>query len=239
MRKDILPEKEYESCFGEQYGHPAFGVIEMVHVMGGNNVLFGSSVTHPGTVSITIKTASLIKDHGRERHSSAGGEVLIGFEMSHAQFVDFVSSPGRGSGIPVTLRTVRKGAVEHPPGIKMVDSFVESTRRSIEQNVLDQIEQMTEQLEAIEAHLDSGKLSKKELRGRIATMKCMFGNLPVNLGYSIERAKETVENIATSAKVDVEAFLAGRIRSLGIKSIEALASPEDSSNERPSLPGGD
>lgn len=62
MRKDILPEKEYESCFGEQYGHPAFGVIE----------------------------------------------------MSHAQFVDFVSSPGRGSGIPVTLRTVRKGAVEHP-----------------------------------------------------------------------------------------------------------------------------
>lgn len=37
-----------------------------------------------------------------------------------------------------------------------------------------------------------------------------FGNLPANLGYSIECAKETVESIAASAKVDVEAFLFAR-----------------------------
>lgn len=234
MRGAILPEKiigHDESIYGERYTHPAFGVVTMAHQQGGRNVLFGSDVVHPGTVSIQIKTAELNRSSSRDWYSSVGGEVLIEFEMSHAQFVDFVSSPGRGEGTPVTLSIVRKGPVEFVPAIKMVESKTDSLKRQIEKEVLEKIQDISERIAAVEAHLDSGKLSKKELREQINEMKHMVRNMPSNLGYAVSCAKETVDDIATSAKVDVESFLASRVRALGLKTIEDFKRLENKREE--------
>lgn len=219
--EDILPEKiEGDGRFGERFTHPAFGVITMSHPVGGKTVLFGTDVPHPGTVSIQIKTAELSRSSSRDWYSSAGGQVLLEFEMSHSQFVDFVSSPGRGEGTPVTLRIARKGPIDFLPGIKLVESKTESVKRQIESEVMEQVRSISDRISAIEAHLDSGKLSKKEIREKIVDMKHMIRNLPSNLGYSVGCAKEAIDRVADSAKVDVEAFLASRIRSIGLKTID-------------------
>lgn len=223
MQEDILPEKVLDhnkDRFGDRYSHPAFGVITMSHPVGGRTTLFGSDVQHPGTVSIQIKTAKLYRSSSRDWHSSVGGEVLVDFEMSHSQFVNFVSSAGRGEGTPITLRISRKGPVEFLPGIKMVEAKTESTKRQIEQDVAAQLEEIANRIAAIEAHLDSGKLSKKEIREQIVSMKYMVRNLPSNLGYAVGCAKEAVESMASTAKVDVEAFLNSRVRALGLNAIE-------------------
>ena len=223
MQEDILPEKVLDRTngrYGERYSHPAFGVITMTHPVGGRTTLFGSDVQHPGTVSIQIKTAELCRSSSRDWYSSAGGEVLVDFEMSHSQFVDFVSSTGRGEGTPITLRIVRKGPAEFLPGIKMVEAKTESTKRQIEQEVRAQLSEIEDRIAAVEANLNSGKLSKKEIREQIDDMKCIVRNLPSNLGYAVGCAKEAVDSMASSAKVDVEAFLNSRVRALGLNAIE-------------------
>lgn len=205
---------------GVRHDHPAFGTIVMT-TRTGSASLFGSDLRHGQAVSITISRAHMRRDSRDWIHSD---EVLLELEMSHAQFAQFITSNGNGTGTPVTLRYAAEpgSRLQDIPRIKPIEQRAESMRKEIQKQVREQIEEIRKEIAELRAMADSGKVGIKDLRAKLHTLACHTDNLPANLAYHVECAEEAMEKVVSDAKIEVEAHVSLTARRLGLENIAQL-----------------
>ena len=127
---------------GETHTHEAFGTVVLTMPQGGGMQgmsLFGSDIGHHQCISIEIHRAELTRDLGRDWIRSR--ELVAKVAMSHAQFAQFITSAGNGSGTPCTIRyAVPSGtSLEEMAPIAKIESKHETHRREIRQSANEQI----------------------------------------------------------------------------------------------------
>lgn len=200
---------------GEQYSHPAFGLIQMNIVSGGNPTLFGSDIGHNQRVSIKINTANLRRSLGRDW--AFADKTLVEFEMSHAQFAQFITSTGQGAGTPVTLNFIRgEGEI---PGIQNLASKHEIHRNEIEQTAKEALDKLSAEIRDLKVKLMDGKVGKKDLQGAIHNMECAIENAPKDLAYAVSSAQTALEKATSDARIEVESFVQMMAQRIGMESI--------------------
>jgi hypothetical protein len=235
MRDEVAPVETEEKWGGsgtrQKFTHDAFGTITMTTVTGGDkSTLFGSDLGHNQCVRISIQRASLSRDlshdwiHGESR-------PIVEFEMSHAQFAQFITSQGQGCGTPVTLRYAPEPGTdtETMPGIRKIETKHETFRREIQQSAAEQTAKVSAALADLQAMADNGKINMKEFRAALHTAKCQIGNLPTNLAYTVRSAEEALEKATSDAKIEVEAFVNATAQRLGLSHISQLGQIENKS----------
>lgn len=205
------------------FSHPAYGTITMTTRTGGDGTLFGSDLGHNQRIAIQISTAKLHRDlHHDWIHSDKN---LIELEMSHAQFARFITSNGNGSGTPVTITWLKD--VGSIPAIKNIQSKYETNRQEIKDSARAAADGMAKSVAKLGVMIESGKLSKKELRELWHAMKCQAENLPSNMAFAVESAEKALEQATSDAKIEIESYIQMTAQRLGLRHIGDLARLEN------------
>lgn len=219
----VEPDVPAHRAEQQRYRHDAFGVITMTTPTGGNDVMFGSDIKHNTRVRIEVSRAELTRNLSNDWHFGRG--TLISFEMSHAQFANFITSSGNGSGTPVTLRYTapRSAGLEQMPGIKTLETKADVFRREIKESAKRQLDHIQTQLNAFGAQLAAGKLSMKDAKAMHRNLAVTVSNLPSNMEYVVGQAEEALEKAVAASAIQMEAQADHLARRLGLDQIERLA----------------
>lgn len=213
----------------ERYNHPAYGTITLTTTLGGGDkTLFGSDLGHNQRVCIRVNTATLKRDLNHDWiHTD---KQLIELEMSHAQFAQFITSNGNGSGTPCTLKFIRgEGDV---PAIKNIETKHETFRREVRDAAASRLQHIKQGLDSLRIMLEAGgSISKKELREIHANLERHAAQLPGTMEYVVKSAEEALEKATSDAKIEVESFVHMTAQRLGLKSVNDLAQLADKSAE--------
>lgn len=228
-RESIKPTVEKkERCPGATptylYKHPAFGVITMTHPRGHSSPLFGSDIGHSETVRIAVHRAELVRELSHDWHRQLELPV-IEFEMSHAQFAQFITSQGSGAGTPVTINFASPVGAhrEDMPHIAAIESKHELFHREIKDAAKVRLSTMASLVNGLGELIEGGKTNKTELRKIHAELKRHTEQLPGSVSFVVKQAEEALEKATSDAKIEVEAFIGSTVNRLGLESLQQLA----------------
>lgn len=223
MRKSELPHEEN----GVQT-HPAFGVAKLGQShCSGNHTLFGSDIGHNGYMTIEIEEADLRRDYSNDK--VYGGKTIVKFQMSHAQWVQFITSSGNGMGVPCTLEYKLTETPICCPSIEKIETKYDLHKKEIAESASKQVKQALSELKELEILSETGKLGKKAVNEKLYSLRCTLENLPSNLEFSVSQAQKALENAVSDAKVEVESYVAITAQRIGLESINQLAMIENKS----------
>lgn len=229
MAKEQAPSMTYgQGDSHEVYEHPAYGVATLM-IVTGQQTLFGSDLTHQQTVRIAVKRASHKRDLSNDWYHSKGLPV-VEFELSHAQFAEFITSPGRGDGIPCTIRYIDGTAI---PGIEPVETKQQMLRREIEESARKRLGAIGSTIQELGELLDTGKLSGTALRAIHAELVRHAQQLPGSIAFVVEQGEEALEKATAAAKIEIEALVTHHVNRLGTEQarVAGLIAPEQKFKE--------
>lgn len=193
--------------------HPSFGMINLSRRSASvGQVLFGSSIQHKETLTISISNGRVNRDLNREWFGE--GKELIEIELSSAQFSEFITSPNR-SGIPCTIKHIDRTFVPSPPYENRKDMFSKEFKNTIE-NMSVNLTENSKILENILSKKAIGKGDKQEIAALFnEILRTMKSTIPFIETSFVEQMDRTV----TEAKSEIESFVARRISEAGIKAL--------------------
>lgn len=212
----------------EVYDHPAYGVIGMSVITGGDRHMFGSDIEHGQRIRITVKRAELHRNLSNDWIHSRG-LPLIEVEMSHSQFAEFITTPNRGEGIPCTITEIAGDMV---PAIDLVETKASMLRREIEHAARERLEKLGEEVKRLGDLIESGKLPKTELREIHKELARHIEQLPGSVSFVVKQAEEALEKAQSAAKIEIEATINHHINRIGLDAARAIGLVSPNSDQK-------
>jgi hypothetical protein len=206
------------------YTHESYGAITVSRASGSGH-LFGSDAVHHHFVHVQIRHAEMRRDLSHDWIYS-GGNAVVEFYMSEAQWARFVSSFGDGTGTPITLRSIQGKSLEKTPEpTHFTSEFRDEVKKTVGKAV-GTLEQLMGQLK--EALLPGNKtLGKKDLAVLLQGIEQSVMQVKDNLPYVEKCFDETMENKMSEALIEFEGITSQRLRDIGIATVNASL-PESS-----------
>ena len=204
-------EEEGTSMERETFKHPAFGMIGFSRISGGENILFGSSIKHNDRIMLRIKHGEQDRDLHNDWYSGHG--LITEVEMSYSQFAECITAMNVGDGVPCTIRYTEKDG--HIPAIAKNESKREQFRQEFSDTILKAMEQVQEEIDAVQKSLDDKKnLGVKDRKEMISKLQQIKYNIGSNLDFCVKQFDEQMEKTTMEAKGEIEAFCQNKINSI-------------------------
>jgi hypothetical protein len=216
-----------DDLFGDVYEHPSFGQLTFGSCQGSSaDVLFGSSIKHRNTIRMEIRHAEYNRKTGTDY--IFGKELIVEAEMSPTQFADAITGLGSSSGTPITLRYVRGEGNIKPP------EYV-NKRTQFENEFAKTTEDIIKRLNDLEAKVNERKMPKWVSQEIDVIRMWLKSNHP----FMADQFNRQMDKTVTEAKGEIEAYVSGMVRKLGIEAIRKQAPelPEPTRNIK-ELPEG-
>ena len=197
---------------GIEYRHPAYASIS-AHRVSGGAVLYGSDFQHQHYVTIKIGPAHLRRTLANDWHFAELGSY-VEVNLSEAQWAHFVSAMNAGSGTQCTLTDLMGDQI---PGL------AEPTDRR-QQFSLEADERMQRALRSIEDAKEAVKasgLSQKKQAELLSKMDRARADIGSNLHFVADQFSEHIENTVERAKSEVDGYMTGAMRQLGLQALAA------------------
>lgn len=211
-----MARDEVDPTVGErgEESHPAFGLIGASRTTVTPGVhLFDSDIRHQHTVRVRLKTASRRRDlHHDWIHADT---EIVEVELSEAQWASFVSSMNSGDGVPCTIRWRADGGgvPEFPYDPRLAHTTAET--KDAANLAFGEIRAALAVVEALDA-----KCSAKDRREAMRELHFAIVNASPNVEYAGKVLIEHTEDVIQKARADVEAFVVGKARQLGIDPVD-------------------
>lgn len=215
-----------------QYDHNSFGVIKLFKTQSNGTTLFGSALRHQGYISIELGRATLNRHLHRDWIHET--EPIARFAMSEAQWAQFVSAVGCGTGVPVTIE---RGPPIGTP-LEMMDGLKSEPVKKvfdeeIERDVRRLIASGDKALATLQEMATQKTVSKTELKTAIELMKDHIQNLPSNMAFIQRSFAESMEKTVQDGKIEMETFIGNLAMATGLDVLRAQNAPtliEDSND---------
>lgn len=206
---------------GSEYlTHPAFGKIQVSRTYSGRGEsLFGSQLKHNTMLHITISNAAVVADLHKECILERGR--ICEFYMTEAQWANFISSIGNGSGTPITFQRKREGDMCAVPGIKeepTTKTHFQSELKKLLDEYLQLARNLSAQLDDF-ANNPASKVKKSDLKAMANMADHLSGLLALNVSYMETAFNKQMDKNINAAKMEIEGFLAGLTQSLGVQQL--------------------
>lgn len=206
--------------------HPSFGIIELTAPHGSSGRLFGSPLAdHPTYMRLRIwrSGVEIHRYHETIVQRDYGDEVLVAeINMSKAQFVDMITSPGNGQGTPCTFtHTEQTGALpEALPSTKPTEIEQASASVTEATHVLyTRLSRLEADLEAV--LLNEGISGAK--RKRILDHVHEAQRMATNLDFGMDQIKAAGDRVLRAVKIEAESVMTSVASRLGYASLDHLA----------------
>ena len=178
---------------------------------------FGSRVRHGEFVAITLMEGT----HDRRLASDwfHGGKRIAEVWLTPTQFADFVTSPGRGEGVPCTLKYTRDGRLqEHEsPAFETDVERMELEFREALTTVREQMDECREVMCKITDGRGTMSVQDRKLIGE--KMRRLLQELESNLPYLGDRFADSIERTVAEAKQSVDAHINRAITDAGVEQL--------------------
>lgn len=201
----------------EKETHPSFGKIQINRFYGGQTTYFGSNIQHNGGISITIKHASL--ERSLHHDWILSGDDIIEIRMSKAQFAELITAMDT-DGVACTIFNHNGKQIESPPftnkRLEFQEEFSEKSKKQAKQ--LDDLKNRIDELS-----VKKGQVNKSEINEVKAIINKIHQDLNSNLPYMSKCFNETMEKTVLECKGEIEGFVEGKIRQVGIEAIKELS----------------
>lgn len=213
MQEEFKPYK-HDNILGDFYKHPTFGIMQFNRGQGTARPLFGSSILHSETITLTISRAELARSLGSDHIFDR--DTIVEVTMSPTQFADAITGLNCGNGVPVTIRLVNEQKHENlyhvnPPFSNKVQQF----NQEFENKIVDLGREFDKVISlAEETH------AQVRLKKALELLKMWFNS---NTPFIAEQFSEQMDKTVTEAKGQVEAFTNRVIQSYGIEAIRKQA----------------
>jgi hypothetical protein len=199
--------KEYQK-------HESYGMVRFSRITSsGQKNLFGSSITHSNTITLTIGRGEVKRDLNREWFFSH--EDIVEVEMSENQFAELITTLNAGSGIPCTIRRLEGKGIEDPP--------YENKRQLFENEFRDDVKKIGANLNTLAVELQQlldEKAPTRVFREFVNKVKMVAQDVCANLPFVQKSFNEAIDKTVTEAKSDIEAFVMNKVTSLGIEALK-------------------
>jgi hypothetical protein len=196
--------------------HPSFGMINVTRYQGGNPNFFGSSITHGGGIMIGISAAESVRSLNYDRYH-AKGPNLIEIRMTSNQFVEMLTSMNT-AGVPCTI-TRHDGKILRPPNFvnkrQQFESEFTVSCKKVGKN-LDDLDEMIGNI------VKKGRTTKKDLKKLEKAAQQARMQIESNLPFVMQSWNEQMNKSAAEAKGEVEAYVEGKIREVGLEELRDL-----------------
>lgn len=197
--------------------HPSYGMIRFSRRQGGDGKLFGSSVQHQHTVSVTITEGSVTRDLKCDWY--ADGKRIVEVEMSPAQFAEALMSMNT-IGVPCTIR---RRIDENGNFVGIDPCPLENKREQFQKEFEDDLKEIASILDGgskeINEILDKKSINKGDRETIRSVIDKLKTELKANLPYVLTMFNEQMEKTVTEAKGEVEAFTEHKLRSVGLEKV--------------------
>ncbi len=190
--------------------HPAFGQISISKPQGSME-LYGSDFTHQHFVNIEIHESELHRDLSRDW--TFARKLLISVNLSEAQWGTFVSSFGRGEGVPCTLEYADGKERSRLPPRQTWKLYREEAEQSFSAT-LKQIKELRAQIS-----LAATRLPKKAQAELTAPIDAVINSLQSTLPFIKEQFDRHIEDSIEKAKVEVNAYATNTIMRAGLTAL--------------------
>ena len=202
---------------GHEYkSHPSFAVIQVSRRNSSRAMpLFGASVGHSNTITITIHRADEIRSTDLSYDNYFAKEQLIEVEMTQTQFAEMITSMNYGSGVPVTIRQFGSEIPENPP--------VENKRAQHSHEFKEKMVQFSKTLEdgriELQTLLKKPKLSKDDKHRMNMLFNYMSVNIKDNIPYFEKQFEEQMDKTVGEAKGEIDAFITHAVTRTGLEGL--------------------
>lgn len=206
--------------------HPSYGCLEVSRRSGLYGPQCGSVLPHhDGVVHFTVRRATRVHELHYDRFHA--GDVLVAFQVTHAQFVEIMAQMNRAGGVPITL-----DAIAHPEGgIELVPEITWGHTDETEAG---------EALKAAKAYggrlarkvaetqkemaqaMDAAGISKKKQAELLRILGSLYNDLGPNLGFAGDMLAEAADKVVAAARTEVDAQVSTVLRQLGLQKLAEL-----------------
>lgn len=192
--------------------HESYGVISFTRSQSNmNKPLFGSSIKHHNTITMSISGAKLERSLNNDYVYPKGKIVEV--EMSETQFAQAITMFNRGDGTPVTIKSVGGRNMEDCPFVSKVDQFSSEFQHNMKELEHDLKMSMQKATEI----LTSGKAPNKGERELIlSTINSLMKQISSNLPFVAQQFNEQMDKTVTEAKKEIERFMINKANELNI-----------------------
>lgn len=204
-------KKVNQGIIGERTTHPSYGTLLFSRsIIGGKKTLFGSSIQHDNTISMTLHHASI--ERGLNRDWIHGDKVIVEVEMSYSQFAEAITSMNMGTGVPVTIRwTEKDGAIPPCDFVSKRDQFEDEFKKQRETAIRISEELIQEVTELFNQKGTLKKADKEEILRKLNMLKMDIG---VNTDFIVQQFNEQMDKTVMEAKGEIEAFYQNKINTI-------------------------
>lgn len=203
--------------------HPSYGQLQINRVSSNKRVpLYGTANECRETIQLSIHTSVHNRDLNRDWHFA--DDELIEVEMSPAQFAEAITSLNQGSGTPCTIRRI-KGAdgryqrIEDPPYKADRDLFDKEFTEKLNETMAD-MESLIEQAKELG---DKKSITKKDIAQLLGNLSGIRQEIMSNMPFVARSFSEHMGNVVSSAKIEFESFVEGKLRSSGMEALRDQA----------------
>lgn len=196
--------------------HESFGLLGFSRgSRGGEGTnLFGSSILHGNTITMTVQRATVNRSLNQDWYSADRGFPIVEVEMSQTQFAEIITSMNMGDGFPVTIRKVDGKRTEDCPyenkRMQHASEFKETMQklgvslRDTEKKLLTTIE----------------KLPKKDQESAKSLLRMLIQEIDSNIPFYEKQFERQMNKTVTEAKGEVEAFIQTKITTAGLAALK-------------------
>ena len=189
--------------------HESYGAIRLnnVSMPGQGADLFGSSIKHENVLSITVYEASMFRKYAESNILLE--KELMTVQLSSAQFTQFITSPNLAQGVPCTIIRFNGEGRESCPPSSVRQTLEEEMAKEVDKimdtslSLLQEVEEICEQ---------KTPLKKSQQNELLQKLQKMHYDIKHNLPFLKSQVDRTLEESVASAKAEVEAFLATKMR---------------------------
>jgi len=195
--------------------HPSYALASFSrHQSGGPQNLFGSSIGHCNTITLTISHAELIRSEVcGDRYYPL--KHIIEVEMSAAQFAEMITTMNYGGGVPVTIRNIQGQHIESVPS--------QSKRKQHSDEFKKRMKEFSDGMKTDQTRLQEllkkDKLSKEDKHN----MKFMFEHLTTeiqsNIPFFEEMFEEQMDKTVTESKAEIDSFITNSVTKMGLEEL--------------------
>lgn len=204
--------------------HESFGIAGFSRsTTGGDGVsLFGSSIKHGNTITLTVRQAEVTRNLEQDWYHSSNRLPIVEIEMSQAQFAEMITSMNMGDGIPVTLRYVNGKRMEACPHVSKVAQHSNEFKQRMREFSNSLIAKEKEFFAMIEK-----RLPKKEQDEAKNMLHGIIQEVESNIPFYEKQFVRQMEKTQTEAKSEIEAFINNKIHSAGLTSLLGESGAKD------------
>lgn len=208
------PEVKPDSMGGTIESHESYGGIRFDRrtSSGGQN-LYGSSIKHSNSISLTVFRSSKRRDLHCDRFYP--GDEIVQVEMSPSQFVDAIATMNDHAGVPCTIRHVGRERMDECPEVNQRQVFEEEFRKDVKEASATAAKLVSEASRI----LAQKTILKDDRMQLLGLLQKLMRDVQANMPFVQTQFNEAMDKTVNEAKGEIEAFFTNKIIALGTEAL--------------------